>query len=87
MTGKNPEPKRPRDGKAFHRKVHADWKGDAEAVRTEMTVKKDGGGSGRLDVVHEADPTMLFQTRPRKRAGSGAGSRSSFAESRPGVRP
>ena len=48
---KNPEPKCLRDGKAFHRKVQADWKADAEGdVRTEMTVKKDGAGTRRLDV-------------------------------------
>ena len=51
MSGKNPEPKRLREGKAFHKKVQADWEVNAEGdVRTEMAVKKDGVGTGRLDV-------------------------------------
>jgi hypothetical protein len=51
MSGKNPEPERLREGKAFHKKVQADWKADAEGdVRTEMTVRKSGGRKGRLDV-------------------------------------
>ncbi len=51
MSGTNPEPKCLREGKAFHKKVQAEWEADAEGdVRTEMTVKKDGAGTGRLDV-------------------------------------
>lgn len=54
MTGKNPEPKRLREGKAFHKKVQDDWEAEAEGdVRTEMTVKKEVMGkeeTGRLDV-------------------------------------
>ena len=51
MSTKGPEPERLREGKAFHKKVQADWKADAQGdVRTEMTVSKDGGGTGRLDV-------------------------------------
>ena len=50
MGGKNPEPKRLREGKAFHRKVQAEWKADAEGnVETEKTVKKKDR-KGRLDV-------------------------------------
>ncbi|UCE62086.1 MAG: hypothetical protein JSU63_10305 [Phycisphaerales bacterium] len=50
MSAKNPEPKRLREGKAFHKKVQADWEADAEGnVEVEKTVKKDGG-TGRLDV-------------------------------------
>lgn len=41
MSAKNPEPKRLRDGRAFHKKVQANWKAEAEGdVRTEMTVRK-----------------------------------------------
>ena len=51
LSGKNPEPMRLRESKAFHMKVQADWEVNAEGdVRTEMTVKKDGVGTGRLDV-------------------------------------
>ncbi len=51
MGRKKPEPKRLRNGKAFHKKVQADWEGEAEGdVQTEMTVKKEGARSGRLDV-------------------------------------
>ena len=46
-----PLPTLARERKAFHRKVQADWKADAQGdVRTEMTVSKDGCGTGRLDV-------------------------------------
>lgn len=45
------EPKRLRDGKAFHKKVQADWAADAEGdVDIEKTVKKKGAKTGRLDV-------------------------------------
>lgn len=51
MSGKKVEPKRLREGKAFHKKVQADWKAEAEGdVRTEMTVSKGGSRRGRLDV-------------------------------------
>ncbi len=50
MSGKNIEPKRLREGKAFHKKVQADWKASAEGkVKTEKTVKKKDR-TGRLDV-------------------------------------
>ena len=56
MNGSNPEPKRLRQGKAFHKKVQADWKANAEGdVWTEMTVKKDGSRTGRLDVFVSED--------------------------------
>ena len=56
MSGKNAEPKRLREGKAFHRKVQAGWEAEAEGdVRTEMTAKKDGVGTGRLDVFVSED--------------------------------
>lgn len=51
MSEKRPEPKRLREGKAFHEKVQADWHARAQGdVQTEMTVKKDGCRTGRLDV-------------------------------------
>jgi hypothetical protein len=50
MSGKNPEPKRLREGKAFHKKVQDEWEADAEGkVQIEKTVKKKDG-TGRLDV-------------------------------------
>ena len=56
MGLKNPEPRRLREGKAFHKKVQADWEADAEGdVRTEMTVRKDGSRTGRLDVFVSED--------------------------------
>ena len=55
MDGKNPEPKRLREGKAFHKKVQAEWKADAEGnVETEKTVKKKDR-KGRLDVFVSED--------------------------------
>ncbi|MBN1346882.1 MAG: hypothetical protein JXQ73_29590 [Phycisphaerae bacterium] len=51
MSGRSREPERLREGKAFHKKVQADWVAEAEGdVRTEMTVRKEGGRGGRLDV-------------------------------------
>lgn len=56
MSGKNPEPKRLREGKAFHKKVQAEWEAYAEGeVQIEKTVKKNDR-AGRLDVfVSDAD--------------------------------
>ena len=51
VSGKNSEPGRLRGGKAFHRKVQADWKADAEGdVQIELTSKMPGKKPGRLDV-------------------------------------
>jgi len=56
VSEKKPEPKRLREGKAFHKKVQADWHARAQGdVRTEMTVKKDGSRTGRLDVFVSED--------------------------------
>ena len=56
MSRKKPEPKRLRDGKAFHTKVQADWEANAEGdVETELTVKKEGLRPGRLDVFVSED--------------------------------
>lgn len=45
------EPQRLHAGKAFHRKVQADWMANAEGdVQIEMTSKVPGKKSGRLDV-------------------------------------
>jgi len=50
------EPKRLRDGKAFHKKVQGDWQADAEGdVEVEKTVKKKGAKTGRLDVFVSED--------------------------------
>ena len=55
MSGKNPEPKRLREGKAFHKKVQAEWKADAEGkVYIEKTVRKKDK-TGRLDVFVSED--------------------------------
>ena len=50
MSTKEPEPKRLREGKAFHKRVQAEWKANAEGkVQIERTFKKEDG-TGRLDV-------------------------------------
>lgn len=56
MSRKIPEPKRLREGKAFHKKVQAEWEADAEGeVQIEKRVKKNNR-VGRLDVfVSDAD--------------------------------
>lgn len=55
MGGKTPEPKRLREGKAFHKKVQAEWKAEAEGhVETEKTAKKKDR-KGRLDVFVSED--------------------------------
>ena len=55
MSTKNPEPKRLREGKAFHKKVQAEWEANAEGkVEIEKTVKKNDG-TGRLDVFVSED--------------------------------
>ena len=60
MSEKKREPKRLREGKAFHKKVQADWRAEAEGdVRTEMTVKRAGGRSGRLDVFVSEDGSAV----------------------------
>lgn len=60
MRKKTREPRSLREGKAFHRKVQAEWVADAEGdVRTEMTVKKEGGKTGRLDVFVSSDDSEV----------------------------
>ncbi len=51
MNSKNPEPERLRRGKVFHKEVQEEWHATAKGdVETELTVKKDGVGKGRMDV-------------------------------------
>ena len=55
MGTKKPKPKRLREGKAFHKKVQADWETNAKGkVEAEKTVKKRNR-RGRLDVLVSED--------------------------------
>jgi hypothetical protein len=48
---RKPEPQQLRAGKAFHRRVQADWSVHAEGdVAIEKTTKKSGGKPGRMDL-------------------------------------
>ncbi len=49
-----------RDGKAFHRKVQADWMANAEGdVQIEMTTRKPGKKSGTMDVFVSEDGSAV----------------------------
>ena len=55
-----PEPRRLRRGKAFHRKIQAEWEEDAEGeVTTEKAVTKPGGRRGRMDVYAASDGKLV----------------------------
>lgn len=52
---KRSEPKRLREGKAFHRKIQQEWLDEAEGqIELEKGIKKTTGQRGRIDIMVDA---------------------------------
>lgn len=62
------EPDRLREGKAFHAKIQANWRLNAQSrVTVERAVVKPSGHKGRIDVHVDTEDTQVGVESPRSR--------------------